>query len=217
MKKPLKVAFSGPSGLGKSTLCKYIQDAISLEWLSTSAGDIFTGADVALLKDKYGYSQSGHRDVINLSADNPEFGWTFQRLILNRRADQIFTHNDFVIDRSPMDNVAYMLSQISHQASEDDIKGFIQTAQIAYQELTHVIQIRHSPDIPSIEDNGSRIPNTYFQKYISDVFMGVYARYFANQPGPRVITIDFWDLTERKRVVRDFLKNPQMEMDYAGS
>jgi len=212
MKKPIKVAFSGPSGLGKSTLCKYVQEEMSLEWLSTSAGDIFTGADVALLKDRFGYAQSGHKDVINLSAENPEFGWTFQRLIMNRRADQIFKNDKFVIDRCPIDNVSYMLSQISHQASEDNIKGFIQTAQMAYQELTHVIQIRHSPDVPFIEDNGSRVSNQYFQKYISDVFTGVFARYFANQPGPRVITLDFWDLPERRRVVRDFLRDPQTEL-----
>jgi len=204
-KKPMKIAFSGPSGLGKSTLCRFVQEAVQIPWLSTSAGDIFSKNDVQLLREEYGYNQSGHKDVINLSATNPEFGLAFQKILLTRRVDQIYKHEAFVIDRCPIDNVAYLLSQVSHQVSEEDLKEFIMIAQQAYQELTHIIQIRYSPDIPAIEDNGSRIPNTYFQKYISDVFSGVFNRYFANQPGPRVITLDFWDLLERQRLVKAFL------------
>jgi len=204
----LKIAFSGPSGLGKSTLCKVIGGTGVAKWLSTSAGDILTGYDKKGLEIRYGYKGTGHKSVINLSSRDPEFGVVFQSLLQLRRAEQISSNSNFVIDRCPIDNVVYMLSQIGHNVSDEWIGSFIYNSLQAYKELTHVIQIRYSPDMPKIEDNGSRIANSYFQRYISDVFTGVYSRYFANVPGPRVITLDFWDLEERSRVVKTFLGDP---------
>ena len=202
-----KIAFSGPSGLGKSTLCKHVTETHGVPWLSTSAGDILTPSDKNYLFEMFGYSGSGHKNVINLSSSNPEFGLQFQSRVLDARIDQIKDNPTFVIDRCPIDNIAYLLTQASHNLSEDVIEGFIKDAQMAYDKLTHVIQIRYSPDIPFIEDNHSRIPNRYFQKYISDVFTGVYSRYFANVPGPQVLTIDFWDLRSRKELVDSFLNS----------
>ncbi len=207
-KGKLKIAFSGPSGLGKSTLCKSISSNSDVQWLSTSAGHILSLLDKEDLEINYGYSGNGHRAVINLSSQQPEFGKAFQELIRLRRAQQIFRNSNFVIDRCPIDNVAYMLSQIGHNVSPDWIEAFIANSIEAYKELTHVIQIRYSADMPSIEDNGSRVANNYFQKHSSDIFTGVYARYFANVSGPRVITIDFWDLEDRVRLINSFLADP---------
>jgi thymidylate kinase len=201
----MKIAFSGPSGLGKSTLCKFISEELpSVKWLSTSAGDILGKEEKKRLKDEYGYSGTGHRNVINLSSIDPLFGYDFQLSVLEARKKQIEENDNFVIDRCPIDNVAYLLAQNSHNLEEATISTFIKEAQEAYCMLDYVIQIRFSNDIPKIEDNDSRIPNRFFQQYISDVFSGVYARYFANLVGPSVITIDFWDLTERKGLVANY-------------
>jgi hypothetical protein len=76
--------------------------------------------------------------------------------------------------------------------------------------------LAYSDDIPFIEDNQSRIPNRYFQKYMSDVFQGTFVRYFSNLIGPRVIVIDFWDLVTRKETVTSFLGHTgsQLKFEY---
>lgn len=203
----LKIALSGPSGLGKTTLCKFIESEFDVVHLSTSAGDILNYYDKKVLGDRFGYSGKGHQNVINLSSQYPEFGKLFQVMVLNRRGSQINNNSGFVIDRTPIDNVSYMLTQNAHNMGEEDVKLFIQRAQEYYQGLTHVIQIRYSSDIPGIEDNNSRIPNVYYQRFISDVFMGVFSRYFSNLTGPKVITIDFWSLIQRKELVKEFIQS----------
>lgn len=205
MQKEFKIAFSGPSGLGKTTLCKDVSKGLEIPHLSTSAGDILSGQAKESLEIDFGYKGSGHRDVINLSSREPGFGWAFQKAILSARASQILNAEKFVIDRCPIDNVAYLLSQVGHNLSEREIQTFIGSAQKVYSRLSHVILIKYSTDIPAIEDNQSRIANRYFQQYISDVFMGVYTRYFAHILGPRVIILDFWNLGTRKSTVQSFL------------
>lgn len=207
-----KIAFSGPSGLGKTTLCKFVKEELMVPWISVSAGDLFTKEDKLMLKNKHGYEGAGHKAVINLSAINPAFGADFQATLLARRAELIRNTDEFVIDRSPIDNVVYMLSQNGHNQSEEFIGNFIKEAREAYAELTHVILIRFSSDIPAIEDNNSRVPNRFFQRTISDLFQSVYAREFANIIGPEVIVIDFWDLDQRKGVVQNFITGRYHEL-----
>ncbi len=110
----MKLAFSGPSGLGKTTLCKFVTETMDVPWISVSAGDLFTEGDKGGLEEKFGYKGQGYKAVINLSAINPEFGAAFQKTLLKRRAELIRTTPNFVIDRSPIDNVVYMLSQNGH-------------------------------------------------------------------------------------------------------
>lgn len=202
----MKIAFSGPSGFGKSTLCQIIQDSNPMiKWRSTSAGHILSDDFKKQLKDKFGYEGTGHRDVINLSCTEPDFGREFQTELLIARSSQISRHDNYVIDRCPIDNVVYMLTQVGHNFLEEYCDQFIKQAQETYQKLTHVIIISYSSDIPKIEDNKSRVANRFYQQYISDVFMGVYTRYFANLVGPRVIILDSWDLTIRTQTVQMFL------------
>jgi CRISPR/Cas system endoribonuclease Cas6 (RAMP superfamily) len=158
-----------------------------------------------MLRDKYGYNGNGHKDVINRSSRDPEFGKAFQNAVLDARSNQILNSSKFVVDHCPIDNVAYLLSQVGHNLTEEEIGVFIEKAQETYATLSHVIIIKYSSDIPAIEDNQSHIANRYFQQYISDVFMGVYNRYFASIIGPRVIVLDFWNLAERESTLQSFL------------
>jgi len=214
MQKRMKIAFAGPSGLGKTTLAHLVADRLKIAHPSTSAGDIFTREDKYNLKDLYGYEGKGHQNVINLSASDPEFGVTFQNVLLSRRAKQIEDNNPVVLDRCPIDNVVYMLTQAGHNMRETQVNEFINRAQLAYLELSHVIMIRYSSDIPFIEDNKSRVPNRYFQQYISDVFGGVYVRYFSHIIGPRVIEIDFWNLEERVKTALAFIEDSTKEFEH---
>jgi hypothetical protein len=200
-----KISLSGPSGLGKTTLCRFIEKEFNVPWHSVSAGDLFTEKDKMYLQTDFGYTGKGHRNVINLSSSDPLFGNAFQNLVLKRRAELIENTPEFVIDRSPLDNVVYYLSQNGHNEKEEFIGDFIEKARKAYEKLTHVIIIKYSSDITQIEDNDSRIPNRYYQRMISDLFQAMYVREFASIIGPKVITIDFWDLDQRKSVIKSFI------------
>lgn len=214
MNRPMKIAFSGPSGLGKTTLANQIAGKLGIPHPSTSAGDIFTKGDKKYLEDNFGYEGRGHKNVINMSSQCPDFGIEFQRLILERRAEQIRSIDPVVLDRCPIDNMVYLLTQTAHNMPESDVTIFLNQAQEIYMGLTHVIIIRYSADIPGVEDNKSRVPNRYFQKYISDVFGGVYTRYFSHIVGPRVMEIDFWDLNQRLNTVLEFVNTRQTELGY---
>ncbi len=212
-KEKMRICFAGPSGLGNSTLAHVIAKRLKLPHPSTSAGDLFTYDDKVFLKENFDYEGKGHKSVINLSSTSPDFGIYFQQLLLNRRSEQIKSYDRVVLDRSPIDNVTYMLTQAAHNMDEKRVLEFITEAQSVYLELDYLILIIYSHDIPLIEDNKSRIPNRYFQIYISDVFMGTFNRYFSHIIGPRVITIDFWDLQERINTVLSFINNPQLKME----
>jgi len=211
--KPMKIAFSGPSGLGKTTLANIVADRLEFPHPSTSAGDVFTEHDKFYMRRVFGYEGKGHQNVINMSAEQPKFGYYFQHRLLTLRAEQIAQPGPFVLDRCPIDNIVYMLTQVGHNLPEDVIRPMIEEAQEAYMALSHIIMIRYSNDIPQIEDNDSRVPNRYFQQYISDVFGGVYTRYFAHIMGPRVITLDFWRLQDRISTVMEFVKSTQLKAE----
>jgi len=74
----LKIAFSGPSGLGKTTLCKYVEENVNIPHLSTSAMDILSDYDKRTLKNSFRYKGTGHKEVINLSSKDPSFGSFFR-------------------------------------------------------------------------------------------------------------------------------------------
>lgn len=215
MDKTIKISFSGPGGLGKSTMCKILSETLGIPWISTAPRDILNTEDKRTLLEGYGYDDTSkpQQSIIKLSAMEPSFGTLFQDLVLLRRSEQIINNNRVILDKSPIDNVAYLLAQGGHNISEDFIQGFIRKAQAVYAELTHVIRVQYSNDIP--KGHGHSQPSTFYQKYMSDVFMGVYLRYFANISGPRVIIIDFWDFRERETIIRNFLSTIEPEIPFS--
>jgi hypothetical protein len=204
----MKIAFSGPSGVGKTTLCKHVEEVMSVPHLSTSASDVFSKESKERLI-QLGWTQSGHKDVIIHSIKNPKFGKAFQDFLLEDRANQINSNKRFVIDRCPIDNLVYRILQVGIHETPDEWIEFLAKALATLQELDLVILILASKDIPSIEDNKSRIPNLVYQKAVSSVFEMVfglvkeYNDFLSNQPLIRVI--DTWDLGMRKARVNSFL------------
>jgi len=210
----LKICFTGPSGSGKTTLCKHLQDE-GLNWQSTSAWDVLNGVEKNILKEKFGYAQGGHQNVIQMGHANPEFAIAFQKMVKKARTRQLIRASGIfsdsvvkpglVLDRSPIDNIAYMFMQSAMYMSERDIEQFItESIAVINQYVDILIFVPITDEQISIEDNKSRISNLFYQQYVSSVFQWVIEKYEHLFTIP-VFLLDTWDLEERQEFLSRLL------------
>lgn len=194
----MKIALAGPSGTGKTTLTRFIESNFKLTFQSNSAQHLFTGDDRTVLQ-KLGYMGTGHKEVVELSMKNEKFAGEFQRRLLWRRGDFIENNDNFIIDRSPLDNLAYFMYQSSFQATEEFIEEFVKSVNRYIAGLDLIIFIP-TTNPGTIENNHSRVANYHFQRMISSMFYHCIHE-FSLKDYCRIETIDFWDLSRRKDYV----------------
>jgi len=205
----MKIGICGPSGSGKTTLAKFIAGHTDIKngkinWVSNSARDLFTKEDNELLRS-LGYEEnSGHRRVIQLSNEKPEFGLTFQKLINKRRTEFIISNNDFVTDRTPVDNLVYFLFQSCSNQPDEIIQDMVSDCRAALGEFD-VIFFTPYIEGNEVENNNSRVDSKYFQSMISGIFEDTIKKYFrdifADDDGPGFVKLGIWDLRTRKDTI----------------
>lgn len=204
-----KVAFSGASGSGKTTLVTFLAQEMSLQHISGSAGDVKKEIDKLYIDELYDYPGGSHSGVIRFSALNPEYGIANQKVLQMRRKELIMTNDNFITDRSPVDNVTYFINQCGfHPMVTDEMtRLFMEEALEAWNELTHVIYVK-SVQPTEVERNGNRIANKYYQKAVDAQFEYWIKNFFMKESigGPEVMIIDYWDLDKRKEEVIKFLQ-----------
>lgn len=205
MNSNYKVAFSGTSGAGKTTLVQFVNEELGLSWINGSAGQMKKNWQKMKLIEEYGYPGGGHSAVIKYSALNPEYGLENQIMLRDARHKAIQVNSNFVTDRSPVDNISYFILQVSYLFSDKVTEEFYEKCLEAFQELTHVILVR-AVQPAEIERNGSRVDNRYFQRSVDQIFKYWLDRMIQDSvSGPEILEIDFWDLEERKATVKKFL------------
>lgn len=213
--KNLKIAFTGASGSGKTTLVKWVSETFNIPHISGSAGDVKTPADNRLLDDLFELDSDGHHGVIVNSAINPHYGVMNQKLLLMRRLE-IFKYNDhFVTDRSTVDNMTYFINQCGFhpQVTKAMCDDFLNDCVRGIIELDLVIHIKSVQPNGDVENNGSRIPNHYYQQSIDTQFshwLGVIRKHMDGSltiHPTRFITIDYWDLDTRKKEIALAIQN----------
>jgi hypothetical protein len=204
-KEDYKVAFSGTSGAGKTTLVWWVNEVLKLNWINGSAGQMKKEWEKLKLVEEYGYPGGGHAAVIKYSTINPEYGLENQQMLQAARAHAIRNNSGFVTDRSPVDNISYFCLQAAFMHEEHIAEEFYDKCLEAFQELTHVIYVK-AVQPKEIERNGSRIDNRFFQRSVDAVFEH-WLNVMSNDAldGPEILVLDFWDLEERKQVVKKFL------------
>lgn len=205
-----KIAFSGTSGSGKTTMVKFVENQFNLNHISGSSGDLKTEADRKHLLEKYGFAGSGgHADVIKASHANAAFGYELQEMIRVRRDELITNTDDFVTDRSPLDNFVFFLGQSALYQNNEVVNQFMDSCIETMAKLTHAIYVPALLD--DIEDNGSRIPVYHYQKAVDAVF----ARYWqvfvhhakVKNPSLHVYKVKQNDLAQRKAEIMDFISS----------
>jgi len=203
----MKVAFTGSSGSGKTTLVTFVAEQLGLTHISGSAGDLKKEGDKMLIDDLLDYPGGGHVGVIRYSALNPEYGIMNQKLLQIRRAEVIMQNDNFVTDRSPIDNLTYFINQVGFHPMVTDqmVEEFTRECLAAWEELDYVIYVK-AVQPNEVERNFSRVANKYYQRAIDAQFEYWLRNVFMKSlAGPEVLIIDYWDLQKRKEQVFEFL------------
>lgn len=209
----LKIAFTGPSGTGKTTLAKYLSEKTGIPFLPSSAGFILSDESKRSLSDNHGYSGEGHKNVIQLSMANPNFALEFQTRLLDDRISFLSDKPAFIVDRCEVDNMVYFLMQSAIHNTDEVNHEFIKKAVGQLCKYDRVIYIPSTnPREEGIENNGSRVSNWYYQKVVTAVFDKVALSMIPQIAGeelgltlPTLHVISWWDLEERKKFIESLL------------
>lgn len=203
-----KIALCGASGSGKSTLARWMSEKYKILYMENSAGLILPEDVKERLVRMYGWTQSGHADVIRLGNINPGFAIDFQTELLKVRTAFIKDREEFIFDRSPVDNLAYFLLQCGHIADEVITKRHLVKCIEAMEPITHLIYLP-TPSNGVVENNGSRVANWYYQRMVTAVFKQVIRDYFLPNQNLdfKYIEVGVWDWQTRCRTIDAFMES----------
>lgn len=171
--KKFKVVLAGASGSGKTTLAKGLAEHYGWVFEENSAGLIISDDDKHLLKTIHGYGGNwGQQKVINKSHEDMNFGTRFQNSVLNARYVLMhkYQDEDCIFDRSSLDPIVFWLNQVSHNSTQEETEQFIQRCVAGMRDVDMVLRIPLQNPEQRIENNGSRVPNWYFQKKVDGLF-----------------------------------------------
>lgn len=190
------ITFSGPSGVGKTTMAEWLAKELRLPFIPTSTKSLWP---------EYGIKD--HADLIQKSQMDPlGFGIKFQFHVLKMR-DRLIREHEFkgaVMDRGLLDSWVYCLLELGPYISEETFKEFWFEAQRINTFTTHNIIIRYDNQYKLPAKDGARIANHFFQTHVQLLF-DHYA--FRLQSGTQVKmkTLQTKKLDDRKVEILGFL------------
>lgn len=215
-KRPIKIQLTGCSGVGKTTLAKYIASEYDIPFISGSYSDL-----VPQTKDEK------HVDMIT---KDPKLIYEQDHQVLNLRHKQLRNTFDFVTDRSYIDSIAYLINKLSIHLRSCDIEAFITTCEaLLERECTHLVFVPFTTkflDEWEIEDNKKRVLNSYYQFQISQLIYGILDIFHFKENNVKtwvvgektgtitlpmskkkieVLILDELDFTKRTKIVKNFL------------
>ncbi len=151
-----------------------------------------------------------------MATRNPELGIRFQWDVLNYRKEVLGGVENFVTDRSPLDNMVYFLSQNASHATQEETLRYIEACVRMYFQSTHWIHIRLTPDI-KFEDDGMRVNNLHYQIAIEAIFQNCLSVYMAPhfiQLKKRLLNIDIWDMGMRQKLVSNYVSGIEIQSTF---
>lgn len=202
----MRIGLCGPSGTGKTTLAKYIAEVLDIPYKPLSATMVLEELGIDM-----GIKGMGHRWLINNSSKDVSWGLQVQARILESREATIHNMKDVVIDRTPVDNLVYAMYEVSHNSTESWIEDYRQKVFDFYKTFDLIIFIPYTDSQGMVEDNGSRIPNRYFQELITGIFASqldiIHEHFDSNDlPQPSFLELNEWNYDRRKHLInRQFI------------
>ncbi len=190
-----RIFITGPSGMGKTTLATHIEQNHGIPFISTSAKDIWP---------RYGFTS--HQDCHRVSALKPEIGLDYQLDILNQRIAALLVEEEFVCDRSPLDNFVYFMLELSPYVSIQETEAFIEKCREAMKLGTALITIPYDSNIRL--DDGMRITNTYYHQMVSCVHhWAILGKDINICKLDKKLNLNHWDWGTRTNIVDEWVKN----------
>lgn len=194
----MRLFISGISGIGKTTLAKTIAQEYDIPFIIGST---------KLIWEKYGIKS--HNDIISMCNNQPKYGLKFQKEVLDYRLEMINSHDVFVSDRSPVDNIVYVLTQLSHKVEEEEIRSYVEKCKIVYN-IENVRHIHLSGGIKTIsntplENDNMRITNQYYQLMVNSIFDMVINDNWLLIPKDNFRNIDTWDMSTRMLAAKELI------------
>lgn len=214
MEKPLKIQLTGCSGVGKTTLSKWLAQELDIEFISGSYSDLVPQT-----------RNEKHSDMVT---KDPKVIYQQDNQVMNLRHKQLAFKDRFITDRSYVDSIAYLINKLSVHIRQCDIEAFIGNCEALLSlECTHLIFIPFSLKFLNnwdIEDNNKRILNGYYQFQISQLIYGILDMMgYRKQPlrsylveaevgkiqvkgnDISVLILDELDFEKRKQIVKRFI------------
>jgi len=184
----------GPSGVGKTTIALYISERYNIPFVNTSASKIWP---------KYGFND--HEDAHRASALNPSKGLDYQLDIINDRYLALFKEEEWVCDRSPIDNFIYFMLEISPYMDQGITEQFINKCKQT-MELGNVLII--IPFTKNIKlEKSHRITNPYYHQMFSILMEWVlWSKDINISKIDRTLVLNQWDFNLRKQIVDEWVK-----------
>lgn len=181
-----RIMFVGSSGIGKTTLAKYISEKYGLPFISGSMTDLLPAT-----------RDLSHIEILSLGSE-AMYKSDFQ--LLNLRNKLFKDKEEFVTDRSYTDLAAYFWYKQSKSLPECEMEHFFCQCQ-TLMEMQCDLAIFLPLNLENyrgwnIEENGKRILNRYFQIQISSLM----SELLANWEVPTVC-LSSLDLEERKEQI----------------
>lgn len=193
-----RIFISGPSGSGKTTLAKYIAARYQIPFIEGSTKPLW---------QKHGIEN--HLQLIMKTCEDVKWGLSFQDEVLEYRREKLEGIDQFVTDRSPLDNLVYFMLQCAHYVDDSYIEDYVSKCNYNYGNNTFVQLVLNCA--PVIEDDGFRVNNKHYQMMTEAIFNNLLDKnylYLKGNDYATLRTIDVWDWENRVDIV-DRIFNPQ--------
>lgn len=154
-----RIMFVGPSGIGKTTLAKFIETKYGIPFISGSMSDLMPDT-----------KEMHHAEFLHQSCGeliNKDYQ------LLNLRNKLFKDKETFVTDRSYVDLAAYFIYKQSTNIPECEVDAFLDICKdLTVQQCDLLIYLplsMYNMKEWSMEDNKKRIINRYYQAQMSDI------------------------------------------------
>lgn len=154
-----RIMFVGPSGIGKTTLAKFIETKYGIPFISGSMSDLMPDT-----KEMH-HAEFLHQECRELI--NKDYQ------LLNLRNKLFKDKETFVTDRSYVDLAAYFIYKQSTNVPECEIEAFLDICKdLTIKQCDLLIYLplsMYNMKEWAMEDNKKRILNRYYQAQMSDI------------------------------------------------
>lgn len=189
----MKIFISGPSGIGKTTMANFLAKEYNIPFIQGSS---------KVLWDKYGINS--HKELIQKTNTDPDFGVNFQLELLEYRSKAIEGHESFVTDRSPMDNLVYFMLQVSDKVDSNVTFKYLQMCRETYPKdyIQVFMGLNYDMCKQGLEDDGFRVTNIYYQLMVNAIFDQVVSGNWLDIDMSSFISFKTWDFQMKEKLIK---------------